>query len=884
MVSKNTPTTNRIMVVNDVPGEECRIAILDNGRLDELYAERTATATNVGNIYKGRVINVEPAIQAAFIDFGEGQNGFLHISDLHPRYFPGEEKTESVGKKIPRRDRPMMQEALKRGDSVLVQVIKEGIGTKGPTLTSYISIPGRLMVMMPDMDRVGVSRKIEDEDKRREMREILDTLDLPEGLGFILRTAGFGRSKTELKRDLAYLTRLWKQMEKRIQSVQAPCPLYVESDLLIRTIRDILAPDISAIIVDSESGFERATDFLRVIAPRSAPRVLRYRRPVPIFHAFDIEKQIAMIHEREVPLPSGGAIVIDQTEALVAIDVNSGKSRSARDSETNAYRTNCEAVDEICRQLRLRDLGGLVINDLIDMVRVDHRRAIEKRFKDNLARDRAKTTITRISEFGILEMTRQRMRPSMRKTHYHTCAVCSGRGEVRTPESLAADAVRSIAYLLQFERVQTVEIVVSPRLASAFLSSRRRDLVDLEDEFGKTVKVRVSDAIPTDRIDYYAYDDRSADIDITRLPAPKAPDLSELEAADLPLPEPAPEEDAAATQPEAGAAGRKRRRRRGKPVAGIETGALKNLAAELDRMEQEIDEQLAEADSERETPAEPLSAPGSDDGGVTAGHGSPASGKKKRRRRRRRGRGGAAGENSAPPGQPGQPVDGEAAMDGEDSAQAAAPPAEEANVAAESVDGPGLAPVSVNGQATGDAAAGGKRRRRRRRRRRGSGAGDAAPALARSEGPVGRSPATSEDEASFEDSNAPPQARGSEQSDADESAESAASASSPAADESSIESGGRRRRRRRRGRGGKNAGAEMRPSGDGVASTPATPSMRGPAGETLAASTPVQPAMSVSAPAASASAARPRRTLYRFRKKAAPGVGRGGEEDGGSDE
>lgn len=519
------------MVVNDVPGEECRIAIIQDGHLEELYSERTDSATNVGNIYKGRVNNVEPAIQAAFIDYGEAQNGFLHISDLHPRYFPGKERTERVGKKIPRRERPLIQDALKRGDEVLVQVLKEGIGTKGPTLTSYLSIPGRLLVAMPDMDRVGVSRKVEDEDKRREMRKILDSLDLPENFGFILRTAGFGQPKSELKRDAAYLMRLWKTMEKRIQTIKAPCELYAESDVLIRTIRDVVRPTIQAVVVDSESAFDRASAFLRVVAPRSAPKLLRYSGKVPIFHAFDIERQIDLIHSRVIPLPSGGALVIDQTEALVAIDVNSGRSRSARDSETNAYQTNCEAVDEICRQLRLRDLGGLIVNDLIDMRMHKHRRLIEDRFVQNLKRDRARTTVLRISEFGLLEMTRQRMRPSMRKTHFMPCPHCHGQGEIKSPDSVGADAVRQMGYLLQFDRVRRLEVVCSPRVASVLLSNKRRELVRLEDAAAKGIDVRVSDAIAVDRVDFYAYDDRNADIDITKLPRPNAPTLVELEAA-----------------------------------------------------------------------------------------------------------------------------------------------------------------------------------------------------------------------------------------------------------------------------------------------------------------------------------------------------------------
>ncbi len=529
MAQKPKSEPSEVLIVNDVPGEECRVAILQDGHLEELYSEKTATATNVGNIYLGRVTNVESAIQAAFIDFGEGQNGFLHVSDLHPRHFPGDEQTERVGHKIPRKSRPAIQECLKRGQQILVQVLKEGIGTKGPTLTSYLSIPGRLLVAMPFMDKVGVSRRVEDDEQRREMRKVLDQLELPDGFGFILRTAGLGRTKTDLKRDVAYLMRLWKTMEKRHKGEKAPCELYRESDLLIRTIRDVLRPSIHAIVIDSKDGYERARHFVRVIAPRSAPKVIRYARPTPIFHAFDIERQIDLIHSREVPLPSGGSIVIEQTEALVAIDVNSGKSLKARDSETNAYETNREAVDEICRQLRLRDLGGLIINDLIDMRPTRNRRKIEDRVRENLKRDRAKSTALKISEFGILEMTRQRMRPSLRKAHFVTCPNCNGHGEIMSAESVATNAVRHAGYLLQYQRIEKLEVVCSPRVASVMLSSKRRQLVQLEDDTGRTVEVRVSDAIATDRVDFYAYDDRGADVDISRLTPLKLPTMKELE-------------------------------------------------------------------------------------------------------------------------------------------------------------------------------------------------------------------------------------------------------------------------------------------------------------------------------------------------------------------
>ena len=528
--AKTTPkkSPKEIMIVNDDPGVETRIAILEEGRLEELYTERTKTATGVGNIYKGCVTNVESAIQAAFIEYGGSQRGFLHVTDLHPKYFPGNETSERVGKKIAKHARPPIQKCLKKGDEVLVQVLKEGIGTKGPTLTSYLSIPGRLTVMMPFMDKVGVSRKIEDEDVRKEMRKILDGLNLPKGFGFILRTAGMGKGKLEIKRDIAYLIRLWKMIQKRIDTVGAPCPLYSESDLLVRTIRDILRSSITAIVVDSDSAYERIMSFLRIAAPRSSRKILRYDEARPIFHAFDIERQIEEVHSREVVLPSGGRLVIDQTEALVAIDVNSGKSRRAKSSEANAVNTNLEAADEICRQLRLRDLGGLVINDLIDMGRPANRRKVEQKFQENLERDRARSTVLPISKFGLMEMTRQRIRPSVLDSHYANCVHCSGRGHVKTTEEVAADATRHCGWLLHFENVRKIELTCSTAVGTYLLSNKRAELNKYESTTGKRIAVRISEEIATDRVVYYAYDDRGADIDQSSLQMSSPPSLEML--------------------------------------------------------------------------------------------------------------------------------------------------------------------------------------------------------------------------------------------------------------------------------------------------------------------------------------------------------------------
>jgi ribonuclease E len=717
-----------VMVVNDAIGDECRIAFARGRKLESYFAERAGAATNVGNIYKGRVTNVEAAIQAAFIDFGEGQNGFLHISDVHPKYFPGGDKAERVGHKIPRRERPPIQECLKKGQEVLVQVIKQGIGTKGPTVTSYLSIPGRLLVMMPDMDKVGVSRKVEDETQRREMRRILDSLELPDGCGFILRTAGFDRSRTELQRDAAYLTRLWEAMRKRIDSVGAPAELYTESDVLLRTVREMVDDTVSDIVVDSVSAWNRVTAFLDVVFPKDAPRVLFYGKPAPIFTAFDLERQISEIYQRAVPLPSGGALVFDQTEALVAIDVNSGKSRSARDSETNAFETNKEAVDEICRQLRLRDMGGLVVCDLIDMRSPRHRREIEERFQQNLRKDRAKTTVARISEFGLVELTRQRMRPSVRKAHFAECPHCAGGGEVRMPDSTAGEALRRVMTLLGSDRVHRVEMVCSVRVASVLLSSRRDQIFDIERETGKRVDVRISEAIAGDRVDLYAYDDRGADVEIERLPTPSLPRLDEL-------PEEPPEEtvDQAYESGEASEPRRRRRRRKkaqpADATAMLLSGAFDDLPEVADDEPSVIealrrteaaeraakDAERKARDAERRAAGENVPEGESDAGpeGSESGDGE-GSDRRGRRRRRRRGRDRQRDSGEAPA------AGGESAPAGEGDEGAA-----DGTAAGEGGEG---APAGEGGE-------GGRRRRRRRRggrgrnRDRGEGApsGDGAP-------------------------------------------------------------------------------------------------------------------------------------------------------------
>jgi ribonuclease E len=474
------------------------------------------------------------------------------------------------------------------------------------------------MVMMPGMDRVGVSRKVDDE-QRDKMRKILDQLELPEGFGFILRTAGYDRTKAELKRDVGYLRRLWDQLEKRMSRVGAPSELYTEGDLLVRTIRDVVDDSIGSIVVNSDSGFERAKAFLDVIAPKSSPIVRHYDDAVPLFDAFGVEPQIDMIHAREVPLKSGGALVIDQTEAMVAIDVNSGRSRGAKDAESNAVSTNREAVDEIARQLRLRDQGGLVVCDLIDMRFARNRKEIEERLAANLAKDRARTTFLPISEFGLVEMTRQRIRPSIRSQYFTPCPVCQGIGEIRNPDSVASDAVRRAARYLAIEQVHRIELVCGFRVASAILAGQRRRMDALERQSGGRIDIRISDQIPGDRFDVYAYDDRNADLDLGRLPKIKTPDPASLPTEIL-EPEESDGDDAS---PRSG--GRRRRRRRKPAPADVVSIAMAGGFDDFDD-EDDDDEILTGDAADRDE---------SDQEGEGGGR------KRRRRRRRRRGRGGA---------------------------------------------------------------------------------------------------------------------------------------------------------------------------------------------------------------------------------------------------
>jgi ribonuclease E len=507
------------MLINVAQPEECRIAIVEDGQLEELYVERSSQDNYVGNIYKGKIVNLEPSIQAAFVDFGVGRNGFLHISDVESQYFRqggfdpdkliqpdgtqnapknghgnrsgdggngGNARTKTATRKarpgVRPRIKPPIQDIFRRGDEVLVQVIKEGIGTKGPTLSTYISIPGRYLVLMPALGRIGVSRKIEDEDDRRRLRDILRELNPPKGVGFIVRTAGTDRTKKELSRDRAYLLRLWKVIVRRIKKTTGPIDIYEESDMIIRTIRDIFTGDVDAIHIDEAAAFERAKEFLQVVMPRYVNRLHLYDGKEPLFHKYRLDEEISRINQRQVPLKGGGSLVIDQTEALVAIDVNSGSFRTDGSAEESAFKLNQIAAKEIARQLRLRDLGGVVVNDFIDMRRERFRRTVEHTLRDAVKRDRARTKILRTSPFGLIEMTRQRIRPSLKRSVYKECPGCTGSGLVKSAESMAIEVIRKLIMAAQQDRIAKITVTVEEEVGTYLNNRKRRELTSLEDE------------------------------------------------------------------------------------------------------------------------------------------------------------------------------------------------------------------------------------------------------------------------------------------------------------------------------------------------------------------------------------------------------------------
>lgn len=472
----------RRMLINAIHREESRVIISDNDILLDLEIERADQVQLKGNIYRALVSRVEPSLQAAFLDIGSSKNGFLQINDIHSAYF--EEK--NLGRNLSYR--PVIQDVIRAGQELVVQVVKDERDAKGATLTTNLSIPGRYLVLMVGSQRGGVSRKIAEESQRKRLKHVLQELVIPAGMSVIVRTAGLTKTSAELQRDLDGLLEIWCEIVNKSLEVNVPNLLYSESSLAIRAVRDYLRNDFDEIWIDDADTFKQACDFADKIIPTFRSRFFYFDKPIPILSYFNLEAQVSAISHTEVPLPSGGSIVITPTEAVVAIDVNSGRSTANADVEETAFETNKEAAEVIARQLRLRDLGGLIVIDFIDMLDRQNRMIVERLLKDAVRGDRAKVEVGRISKFGLLEMSRQRIKGALITHSHSTCPNCKGRGLVRIADSSALEALRKVEAAVYGGGVKLVKLSLPPQSALFLLNEKRRSLTRLE-EFGASVLV-----------------------------------------------------------------------------------------------------------------------------------------------------------------------------------------------------------------------------------------------------------------------------------------------------------------------------------------------------------------------------------------------------------
>src|SRR5436309_5353121 len=463
------------MLFNATQAEELRVAIVDGQKLIDLDIESAGKEQRKSNIYKGLITRVEPSLEAVFVDYGAERHGFLPFKEIAKQYMVNSDGGEF--------GRSKMSTHLKNGSELIVQVDKDERGTKGAALTTYISLAGRYLVLMPNNPRGGgVSRRIEGEE-RNELRDTISQLQVPDGMSVIARTAGIGRSLEELQWDLNYLLQLWQAIDGAAQSQTGAFLIYQESSLVIRAIRDYFHPDIGEILIDTESIYEQAQQFMSHVMPATVHRVKLYKDDVPLFSRFQIEHQIETAYARQVPLPAGGAIVIDHTEALVSIDVNSARATKAGDIETTAFNTNLEAAEEIARQLRLRHLGGLIVIDFIDMESAKNQREVENRLREALKYDRARVQLGKISRFGLMELSRQRLRPALAESAYIPCPRCHGIGHIRGTESTALHILRIIQEEAMKDNTAQVVAQMPVDVATFLLNEKRTDVLSIETRF-----------------------------------------------------------------------------------------------------------------------------------------------------------------------------------------------------------------------------------------------------------------------------------------------------------------------------------------------------------------------------------------------------------------
>jgi ribonuclease G len=450
-------------IVINATKHESRIAVLDEGQVVELWVERTRQRTVVGNIYKGRVTKVLPGMQSAFVDVGLDRDAFLYVSDVVEEFEEYEsESSEDLTLDEAPRSETSISDLLREGQEILVQVSKDTIAGKGARITTHITLPGRFLVYMPTVNHIGVSRRIENEEERIRLKQILESIRPQGGGGFIVRTAGEQHNEDDFRGDMKYLMDLWDQIRRRAEKASAPTLIHRDLDLVLRTIRDVLSPEFKGVWVDSVEQYQRIVEFLDQIHPALVPRVRLYRREEPIFDEFGIEPEIAKALNSKVWLKSGGYIVINQTEALVAIDVNTGKYVGKKNLEETVFRTNLEAAKEIVRQIRLRDLGGIIVLDFIDMEDEANRAALFSAFENEIKKDRSKTKILQISEFGLIEMTRKRVRQSLERSLTQPCPYCAGSGRIKSNTTISLEIWRELMKLRELHEGEDVIVRVNP--------------------------------------------------------------------------------------------------------------------------------------------------------------------------------------------------------------------------------------------------------------------------------------------------------------------------------------------------------------------------------------------------------------------------------------
>jgi ribonuclease E len=472
------------ILINAVEAEEYRVAIIKDGLLDGFYIETSTAEEKTRNIYKGVVERIQPSLQACFVNFGSEKNGFLQASEIHPEYYFDNYSLEKD--QAP----PSIQKMVKKGQELLVQVTKEMPGSKGAHLTTYLSLSSRHLVLTPGKTTAGISKKIEDEKERQRLKAIMSKFKLPEGVGYIVRTAALKQSKKELFRDLNRLLRMWEDIRKRVKNAPSLSLIHKEQDICLSTLRDYFTNEITEVLVDDKETFAKVKRYMKIISPRHQRRVRLYKEKRPIFTHYEIEKQIESIYSNKVYLKSGGSIIIDPTEALISIDVNSGGSRVGKDVESTAYKINLVAASEIARQLRLRDMGGLVVIDFIDMKDRKHIREVEKLIREETKKDRAKIDTSNISKFGLLELSRQRLRPSIESRSYQTCHYCHGRGLLPSVESASVSFLRQIWMGISKKGITRVKGTLPLGVATYLQNKKRKDLAELESRYGIDIVIQ----------------------------------------------------------------------------------------------------------------------------------------------------------------------------------------------------------------------------------------------------------------------------------------------------------------------------------------------------------------------------------------------------------